>query len=92
MMQIKSLMLAAACAFVLPVFAADADKSIDKTDKAKSEVKADVKKPVAPRAKVAGDVVAPEVKKDSVEIVNGQTTVQPYTLRNERWVPKEDRS
>jgi hypothetical protein len=85
MMQIKALMIAAACALVLPAFAADTDKSVDKP---KAEANAVAKKPVV-REKVAGEVLVPDVKKDTVEVVTAQ---EPYSLRNSRWVPKEDRN
>lgn len=89
MMKIKALMIAAACAFVLPAFAADTDKATDKAaDKAKAEAKSEVKKPVV-REKFAGEIKAPVVKKDAVDIVSD--TSQPFTLKNSRWVHDEDR-
>ncbi len=93
MMQIKALVAAAACAFVLPVLAAESTTETAKAvDKAKAEAKAEAKKPAAEKEKVAGQVAAPVVTKDSVEKGNGATQPEPYTLRNERWVPKDDRS
>ena len=92
MMQIKALVAAAACAFVLPVLAAESTTDTAKAvDKAKAEAKAEAKKPVV-KEQVAGQVSAPVVTKDSVVKGNGATQPEPYTLRNERWVPKDDRS
>lgn len=92
MMQIKVLVAAAACAFVLPVLAAESTTDTAKAvEKAKAEAKAEAKKPAA-KEQVAGEVRAPVVTKDSVDKGNGATQPEPYTLRNERWVPKDDRS
>ena len=92
MTQIKTLVAAAACAFVLPSLAAEPTTDTAKAvEKAKAEAKAEAKKPLV-KEQVAGQVSAPVVTKDSVEKGNGATQPEPYTLRNERWVPKEDRN
>lgn len=93
MMQIKALVAAAACALVLPVLAAESTTDTAKAvDKAKAEAKAEAKKPAADKEKIAGQVAAPVVTKDSVEKGNGATQPEPYSLRKERWVHDEDRS
>lgn len=88
MTLIKSLIAAAACAFVLPAFAADTDKDAKATEKPKAEAKADAKKPAAVREKVAGDVKAPVERKDAVDVVSGAG--EQFSLRNSRWVRDED--
>ncbi|HET9653416.1 MAG TPA: hypothetical protein VFP36_14545 [Usitatibacter sp.] len=84
-MQIKSLMIVAACAFVLPAFAADTDKAAT-TEKPKAEAKADVKKPAAVREKIAGEVKAPVEKKEAVDVVSDTS----FSLKNSRWVRDEE--
>lgn len=84
-MQIKSLMIAAACAFVLPAFAADTDKAAT-TEKPKAEAKADAKKPAAAREKIAGEVKAPVEKKEGIDVVSDK----PFSLKDSRWVRDEE--
>lgn len=92
MMQIKALVAAAACTLVLPAFAAETPTA-KAVEKAKAEAKADAKKPAASKEKFAGQISTPAVTPGSVAAKgNGATNVEPYSLRNERWVPKEDRS
>ncbi len=94
-MKIKSLMIAAACALVLPAFAADADKATGEQPKAgvqpkaaaKAPAKEDAKKSAAEREKVAGEVKTPIEAKGVVEDL---TPAKPYSLSNSRWVRDED--
>ncbi len=88
-MKIKSLMIAAACALVLPAFAADADKATGEQPKAaaKAPAKEDAKKSTAEREKVAGEVKTPLEAKGVVEDL---TPAKPYSLSNSRWVRDED--
>ncbi|HET9578603.1 MAG TPA: hypothetical protein VFP44_12290 [Usitatibacter sp.] len=88
-MKIKALMIAAACAFALPALAADNDKAANgaTTDKAKSEAKAAAKKPAVAREKMAGEVQAPVIKKDNIDVVSDS---QSFSLRSSRWVRDED--
>ena len=81
-------MIAAACTLVLPAFAAETDAA-----KTADQAKAEAKKPAASREKIAGQVSAPVVTKDSVDKSdNVAKDVEPFTLKDARWVPKADRS
>ena len=93
MTHIKPLMIAAACALVLPTFAADSDAA-KAVDKAKADAKADAKKPAAAKDRVAGQVVPPAITGELVDkSANGNGAMPaPYSLRGSRWVPKDDRS
>ncbi len=88
MTHIKSWMIAAACTLVLPAFAAETN-----TAKAADQAKAEAKKPAASREKIAGQVSAPVVTKDSVD-KSGDVAkdAEPFTLKDARWAPKADRS
>jgi hypothetical protein len=93
MTHIKSLMIAVACALVLPTFAGESDAA-KAIDKARADAKADAKKPAVAKDKVAGQVVPPAMTRDLVDKAsNGNGALPaPYSLRGSRWVPNDDRS
>ena len=89
MTHIKSWVMVAACALALPAFSAETD-TLKAADKAKAEARktANVK-----GDKVAGQVSAPAVTTESVDkSANDAKAATPFTLKDSRWVPKEDRS
>ena len=92
MIQIKALLVAAACCVAIPAFAADANKTSEQTKATKPEAtKAATTKRAEPKEKFAGDVKQPVITRDTAVAVNGATLQKkPYNLANESWVYDED--